>query len=81
MRVVTLARMVCQATSSMAMAMHHPNLWQLRYAGSVLQYRVSADLTTFNLRLAFLSILTALPLQFIVLHITKWTVAQMKATS
>jgi hypothetical protein len=58
------------------MAMHHPNLWQLRYAGSILPRGCRSDYI--QLRLAFL---TALPLQFTVLHITERTVAQMEATS
>jgi hypothetical protein len=59
-------------------------LWQCtiptygNYATPEAFYRVGADLTTFNLRLAFL---TAFPLQFTVLHITERTVAQMEATS
>lgn len=58
---------------------HH--LWQCtiptygNYATPEAFYRVGADLT---MRLAFL---TALPLQFTVLHITERTVAQMEATS
>ena len=57
------------------MAMHHPNLWQLRYAGSVLPRGCRSDYIQSEIGLPYR------PLQFTVLHITERTVAQMEATS
>jgi len=59
------------------MAMHHPNLWQLRYAGNVLPRGCRSDF----IQPEILAFLTAPPLQFTVFHVTERAVAQMEATS